>query len=210
MAGNFQALTLFVLGDEAGAQGLQDELIAHAEATGHAHSLAQSLIFGCLLLSLREQGPALQRLAERTEQVGRDHGFALMAGGGRFFRGAALLHQGQAEAGLPLMREGAAGWWGTGARNYRAHGEMMMARAEAALGHLDTARTLLLAAHEGIALTGETWAEPELRRMEALMLRQADGEAVYQQRLAEAMALAQRQGAVMWRERIAAAHASGA
>lgn len=209
MAGNFLALTLFVLGDEQGAQQLQDDLIAHAEATGHAHSLAQSLIFGCLLLSLREQGVALQQLAARTEQVGRDHGFALMAGGGRFFRGAALLHQGEAEAGLPLMREGAAGWWGTGARNYRAHGEMMMARAEAALGRLDDARTLLLAAHEGIALTGETWAEPELRRMEALLLRQTDGEALCQQRLAEALALADRQGAVMWRERIGAAQAAG-
>ncbi|WP_395700874.1 AAA family ATPase [Aquabacterium sp.] len=208
MAGNFQALTLFVLGEEESAQALQDELIAHAEATGHAHSLAQSLIFGCLLLSLREQGPSLAALAERTEQVGREHGFALMAGGGMFFRGAALLHQGQAEAALPLMRDGAAAWWGTGARNYRAHGEMLMAQAEAALGRLDDARTLLLAAHEGIALTGEVWAEPELRRIEALLLRPAEGRAASQRRLTEALALAERQGARMWQQRIAAAVAA--
>lgn len=204
MAGNFLALTLLVLGDEPAAQALQDEVIAHAEATGHAHSLAQSLIFGCLLLSLREQGPALARLAERTVQVGREHGFMLMAGGGEFFRGAALLHQGQPAEALPLMRSGATAWWGTGARNYRAHGEMLMAQAEAALGRLDDARTLLLAAHEGIRLTGETWAEPELRRVEALLLRDSDGPAACARRLAEASALAVQQGAVLWQRRCAA------
>lgn len=208
MAGNFLALTLFVLGDEAAAQALQEELIAHAEAIGHAHSLAQSLIFGCLLLSLREQGPALALLAERTVQVGREHGFALMAGAGQFFQGAALLHQGQPAAALPVMRDGAAAWWGTGARNYRAHGEMLMAQAEAALGRLDDARMLLMAAHEGITLTGEVWAEPELRRVEALLLQEAEGPAACRRRLADALALAERQGALMWQRRSAAALAA--
>lgn len=208
MAGNFLALTLFVLGEEGAAQTLQEELIAHAEATGHAHSLAQSLIFGCLLQSLRGQGPSLATLAERTAQVGREHGFVLMAGGGQFFQGAALLHQGQPEAALPLMREGAAAWWSTGARAYRAHSEMLMAQAEAALGRLDDARMLLLAAHEGIALTGEVWAEPELRRVEALLLRETEGTAACQQRLAAALALAERQGALMWQQRCAAALAA--
>ncbi|MBI5258920.1 MAG: AAA family ATPase [Burkholderiales bacterium] len=208
MTGNFLALTLFVLGEAEEAQALRRELVQHGEATGHAHSLAQALVFGCVLLSLAEDGPALATLAERTAQIGREHGFVLMASGGRFFQGAALLHQGRPEAGLPLMSEGAAAWWGTGARNYRAYVEMLMAQAEAALGRLDNARTLLLAAHEGIAMTGETWVEPELRRVEALLLRDVEGAAACERRLREALACAERQRATGWQRKCLASLAA--
>lgn len=201
MAGNFLALTLFVLDEADAARALQQSLIEHAEAIGHAHSLAQALLFGCLLLSLCGDGPAVAGLADRTVQVGREHGFQLMTGAGQFFQGAALLHQGQPDAALRPMREGTAAWWGTGARNYRAWGELMLAQAEAALGRGTDTRVLLTAAHEGITLTGETWAEPELRRVEALLLRGLDGEATCRRRLQDALALAERQGAPMWQRR---------
>ena len=204
MAGNFLALTLVVLGEEDAAQRLQLDLIDHAEAIGHAHSLAQALVFGSLLLSLLQQGPPLTERAARAERIGREHGFTLMAAAGRFFQGAALQHQGRSQEALPLMREGAEAWWGTGARNYRAHGEMLLAQAEAALGQLDAARALLRAADDGIALTGEVWAEPELRRVEALLLRDADGDAVCRQRLDEALRLAEAQGATGWARRCSA------
>jgi predicted ATPase/class 3 adenylate cyclase len=198
MAGNFLALTRLVRGEDDAAQALQQATIAHAETTGHAHSLAQSLVFGCLLLSLQTQGPALADRAARTVQVGRDHRFALMAGAGRFFEGAALLHQGRPADALPIMRAGAQAWWGTGARNYRAHGEMLMAQAEAALDQLDGARALLAAAREGIAMTGETWLAPELLRVEALLLRPSEGDACCAERLTAALALAESQGAEGW------------
>nr|WP_246312460.1 adenylate/guanylate cyclase domain-containing protein [Aquabacterium terrae] len=201
MAGNFMALTLLMLGEDDAARALQDELIAHAEAIAHAHSLGQALVFGCLLLSILGDGVGLAARAAHTARVGREHGFALIAGAGRFFEGAALLHGGDPAAALPAMREGAAAWWGTGARNYRAHGEMLMAQAELALGRLDDARALLRAAHEGIAQTGETWLEAELRRAEALMLREADGDAPCERRLMEALRLAQAQHALGWQRR---------
>jgi predicted ATPase len=204
MAGNFLALTRLVLGQDADAQALQQATIAHAEATNHAHSLAQSLVFGCLLLSLLEQAPALAERAARTVQVGRDHRFALMAGAGRFFEGAALLHQGHPAEALPIMQAGAQAWWGTGARNYRAHGELLMAQAEAALGRLDAARSQLDAAHEGIALTGETWLQPEVLRVEALLLRPIEGDERCRDRLLAALALAQAQGAHGWARRCGA------
>lgn len=201
MAGNFLALTLFVLGEGDAAWSLQQELIAHAEAIGHAHSQAQALVFGSLLLSLRGDGTRLTELAERTVRVGLDHGFVLMAAGGRFFQGAAVLLQGDPARALPIMREGADTWWRTGARNYRAHVDLMMAQAEAELGHIDEVRALLRSADDGIALTGEVWMEPELRRVESLLLREADDEDLFRQRLDEALRLAENQGAHEWRRR---------
>lgn len=201
MTGNFLALTLFMLGEPAQALALHEEVLAHAEGFGHAHSLAQALVYGCVLSSLLEQGPPLAALAARCAEVGRRHGFPLMTGGGHFFQGAALLHQGDAAGALPVMAEGASTWWGTGARNYRAYAELLMAQAEAALGQLDNARTLLLAAHEGIRLTGETWVEPELRRVEALLLQPVEGPGRCRERLVEALALAREQKASMWERR---------
>ncbi len=201
MTGNFLALTLFVLGEPEPALALHEDVLAHAERLDHAHSLAQALVFGCILRALLEQGPALAALAARCAETSRAHGFPTLAGGGRFFEGAALLFQGQVADAARVMAEGAAAWWVTGARSFRTYAELLMARAEAEQGRLDNARTLLLAAHEGTRLTGETWVEPELARAEALMLREAEGPQRCHARLSAALSMARQQKALMWERR---------
>lgn len=201
MTGNFLALTLYVLDEPEAALVLHEEVLAHAEQLDHAHSLAQALVFGCILRALLEQGPPLAALAARCAETSRTHGFPTLAGGGRFFEGAALLFQGDAASAARVMAEGAAAWWVTGARSFRTYAELLMARAEAEQGRLDNARMQLLAAHEGTRLTGETWLEPELCRVEALMLREAEGPARCRERLGAALALARQQRARMWERR---------
>ncbi|MED5621137.1 AAA family ATPase [Ideonella sp. BN130291] len=206
-ASNFLSLTLFVLGDEHKALQVQRAGLAQADALDHAHSKAQARVFGCLLLALRGDWKELPLWAERVIDLGRTRGFPLMEGGATFFFGAAQAFGGGGmaalEAGLQTMQQGAQLWWGTGARNYRSYGELLMAQAQAALGRFDAARQLLAAARQGIEDTGERWVEPELLRMEGLLLREVDGQDASIARLQQALALAHAQGAAGWERRAA-------
>jgi class 3 adenylate cyclase/predicted ATPase len=204
IASNFLALTQFVLGEPDAALACQQAALAHAEQMDHAHSKTQALVFGCLLLTLRGDWPAIPAWAERAIELAQRRGFPLMEGGARFFLGAAQAFGGSdrhaLQAGLAAMQDGAELWWGTGASNYRAYGEVLMAQAHAALGDLESARAMLRASAECIAKTGERWAEPELWRVEAELLHAHDGSV--RTRLREALALAERQGATAWAQRI--------
>ncbi|HJV62535.1 MAG TPA: hypothetical protein VJ743_16435, partial [Albitalea sp.] len=208
---NFLALTCLVLDDADEAMSLQRDGLARAESLAHAHSVAQALVFGCLLLALRGDWDELRDWSQRTCALAGERGFALMDAGGRFFRACAIAFDGDAEAGLAQMHEGAQAWWKTGARNYRTFAEMLLARAHAQLGQHDAAAALLREAHAGIAATGERWVEPELWRVEALLLRErpdADAGSI-EARLQRALSLAQGQQARRW-ERLAAASLAAA
>jgi predicted ATPase len=199
-ASNFLALTLFVLGEEEAARRCQQAGLAQADAIDHAHSKAQALVFGCVLLALCADWAELPRWAGRVIGLGQRHGFPLMEGGGRFFLGAAqAFGDGDAAGGLATMQQGAELWWGTGARNYRSFVELLMARAHASLGRAEAARRLLADAREGMLATGERWVEPELLRMEGELL--AEDEAAAIARLEESLAVARRQGAAGWERR---------
>jgi predicted ATPase len=201
-ASNFLALSLFVLGEAEASLDVHRAALVHAEQLDHAHSTAQALVFGCLLLALHGDWRRLVPLAERTVALGRARGFPLMEGGGRFFLGAAMAQDGgDAEAALAVMEEGAQLWWGTGARNYRAYAQMLEAEVHVRLGHTERAKALLSAAHDGIAATGERWVEPELWRVEGEWLRGVDGEAASLAKLQHALKLAQAQGAQAWVQR---------
>lgn len=200
VSSNFLALALFVLDNQDEALATHRRSLQHARALDHAHSLAQAMVFGCVLLALCRDWQALAPLAEQTIALGRTHGFPLMEGGGRFFLGAAMGQQSEqdAESALAVMEEGAKLWWSTGAINYRALLEILLAEMHMRLGRLDRARALLAAAHEGIERTGERWVEPELWRVEADWLRTEDGDATSKARLQRALTLARRQGAARW------------
>lgn len=192
-ASNFLALTRAVLGDEAGALAVQREGLAWAEELDHAHSLAQALVFHCLLLAVLERWHEVPPLAERAETLGRKRGFPLMESAGRFFAAAAqaLADTGADPGGaLPAMAQAASDWWATGAANYRPLVELLLARTHAALGHRTEVLRLLAAAEHGIAVSGERWIEPEYWRISALLRPE-----VRAPHLAQAEAVATAQGA---------------
>ena len=215
-ASNFLSLSLFVLGEADAALDCQHAALAHAHALDHAHSHAQALVFGCLLLALRGDWHELTGWAEQAVALSQRRGFPLIEGGGHFFIGAAQAfgegRSGSLAEGLAAMQRGAAMWWGTGARNYRPYGELLMAQAAARLGRLDEAKGLLQVAQRGMAASGERWIEPELLRMQGELLHAHD----VQHRttlLRLASHLARRQGARRWErtaaDSLAACHANG-
>jgi class 3 adenylate cyclase/predicted ATPase len=200
---NFLSLTMFVLDDPDAALAVSHEGLAWAETLDHAHSLAQALVFNGLLLALRGDWRTLPAIAERTIELGRQRGFPLMEGGGRFLLGAAQAFGGNELAGLATLEAGATQWWATGARNYRPFCEMLLGTVHARLGDLAAARRWIDAAKAGIADTGERWLEPELLRVEAELLHPLDGDAARESRLQQALALAHAQQARAWERRAA-------
>jgi len=165
MASNFLALTRMVQGESDAARQIQGEGLAWAEKIDHAHSLAQALVFYCLLLSVQEDWSVVAPLAERTIQVSRSRGFPVMESGARFFLGAARAFSGEPESGLQVMQESSVRWWATGIRNYRPFSELLLARVHARCGDLAAARARLADARRGIAETGERWIEAEMWRL---------------------------------------------
>ena len=212
IAGNFLALTLFVMGEDEAALARQREGLAHAEVLDHAHSKAQALVFGCVLLALLGEWAELAQWAERAVTLSQAQRFALMEAGGRCFLGAARSFGtddlAEAARGLEQMQQAAHQWWSTGARNYRSFVEVLMARAHARLGRIDPCRALLQDARQGVEQTGERWAEPELWRAEGELLRGIDGEALSLHKLRQALAVAEAQGARGWVRRARASLAA--
>lgn len=210
-ASNFLSLSLFVLGEDEAALACQREGLAHAETLDHAHSHAQALVFGSLLMALCGRWQELPAWAERVIALAQARGFPLMEGGGRFFLGAAQAFGGTGDEalaqGLAAMQRGAELWWGTGARNYRSYGELLMAQAAAALGRREEALRYLAAAAQGMADTGERWVEPELLRVQGELM-QAQDPAASLALLQQAHEVARRQGAHGWLRRTAASLAA--
>lgn len=187
-ASNFLALTLAVLGEDDAAVQVQRDGLAWATELDHAHSLAQALVFHCLLLAVLERWADIPPLAERAQELGRRRGFPLMESAGRFFTGCALAYGGDAQTALPQMVQAASDWWATGAHNYRPLIELLLARIHAEQGDEAEVGRLLDAARAGIEASGERWLEPEWWRVRALLRPAERAEALAK---AEALALAQ-------------------
>ena len=170
MTSNFLALTRLVQGQVDAAIEVQRQGLAWADRIDHAHSIAQALVFYCLLLAVHEDWANVPPLAERTIEVGVKRGFPVMESGGRFFLGAARAFDGDLEGGLKTMRESSVQWWASGIRNYRPFSELLLARAHAMCGDMDAARTFLDAARSGIEATGERWIEAEMWRVRGELL----------------------------------------
>jgi class 3 adenylate cyclase/predicted ATPase len=196
-ASNFLALTLAVLGEDEAAVAVQRAGLAWAEQLEHAHSLAQALVFHCLLLAVLERWDDIGPLAARARELGQRRGFPLMESAGRFFGALPAAFGGDAAGALPTLAQGANDWWATGAQNYRPLVEMLLARTHAQLGHDDEVTRLLEHAAEGITTSGETWLEPELWRIRARLLPGLRADA-----LARAETLAREQGALGLLERV--------
>ncbi len=170
MTSNFLALTRLVQGQVDAALEVQRQGLAWADRIDHAHSIAQALVFYCLLLAVHEDWANVPPLAERTIEVGVKRGFPVMESGGRFFLGAARAFDGDLEGGLKTMRESSVQWWASGIRNYRPFSELLLARAHAMCGDIDAARTFLDAARSGIEATSERWIEAEMWRVRGELL----------------------------------------
>ena len=142
-------------------------------------------------------------LLERTKAHALDvwHAYA------ECFQGDILIRQGNATAGVPLVRNAQDRLETAGFHLYRTVFHAVLASGLQALGRVEEALGLLDAALALTRQTGEAWYVPELLHQHARLLMTRDNTQADARRLIEqSLALATEQGAVAWASRVNSWH----
>ena len=170
-------LAMFVSGDVEGALHLARETLLAADALRHPQSTALALSYiACNVFGFCQSPDHLMRGAKRLIALADQHRLGGFRAHGVAFMGWALSQQGEPEKGIALMaqaierfdaaeyRLGVAGHLANLADAQRLSGRLSEAKASAARA-LDTA-----------FVSGNGWLEPELRRIDALIVSELSSE----------------------------------
>lgn len=154
---------------------------------------------------LRRDVAAARHEADRLIALARARGIPYWTSLGDFLRGWALSEDGQAEAGLAVMRQAVAGMRLGGHLIQVPHELVLQAQACARAGRTDEGLALLGEAQEAVERTGERSQEAELHRTRAELLLAGDAsrEVEAEQSLGRALAVARAQEARLWELRAA-------
>jgi class 3 adenylate cyclase/predicted ATPase len=196
-------IVLFCLGypDQALAQGSAS--IAAARRLGHPHSLAGSLAYDTILLSLVGENAALDDLAGQLVAVATEQGFPFWRALGKTYRGWAKVKNGYWAEGISLLRSGSASCRATGAVQATSHYIALLAAACEIAGQIVEGLTELDDALQIVERTGQRWFAAELNRHKGeLLLRQGHTEASVKLYY-KALSIAREQEAKLWELRAA-------
>jgi class 3 adenylate cyclase/predicted ATPase len=199
----FLAIVLFCLGHVVEARARSTAAIAEARRLAHPPSLAVSLTNGARLLSFTGKEAPLEEWAGELAEMATEQGFLLWRASGMIFRGWIRANEGDAAAGIALLRQGAADYRATGAQVWVPYQIALLASAHETAGEIGEARRLLGSALEVVETTGERWLVAELYRHQGrLMQRQGKPEAA-EELYRKALRVAGEQQARLWELRAA-------
>jgi predicted ATPase len=145
-----------------------------AEKLANPVSMAASLVYAAMTHQFRREGRAAQQRAEAAIALSDEHGLPQFLTVGTILRGWALTAQGQLEEGIVQMREGLAARREQGIELARPWYLALLAGACGEAGEIDEARRLLA---EACSLSDKGYYEPELRRLEGMLLLKQKGRA---------------------------------
>jgi predicted ATPase len=171
----YAAWILWNLGYPDQALQRMDEALTLARGLSHPHSLAFALVFATLLHAYRREGPAVQERAEATISLSTEQGFPSWLAQGTVMRGWALAEQGQAEEGIPQIREGLAGWRATGAELGSPWWLTLLAEAYGKVGQIEAGLEALAEALAAVNKSGERHYEAEIYRLQGELLLKDEG-----------------------------------
>ncbi len=171
----FGALSLWSLGFPDKALARSGEELALASKTTHAFSLAFSLWVAARLHQVRGEVTTVEERVKTMMELSTEQGFLAWIGHGMILRGWALCMRGRGEEGIEQIRQGLAAERGAGADLHRTHYLALLAEAYGATGkHEEGLATI----DEGLAMvekTTEGYSEPELHRLQGVLLLQKNG-----------------------------------
>jgi predicted ATPase len=199
------AWTLWCLGYPTQALRRSQEALALAQALAHPHSLAFAQYFATWMHHHRRETSAVQAQAEALLNLATAQEFPLHVGLGTFWRGWALVMQGQGVAGLTQMHEGVAAVMAVGLRLARPHLLVRLAEATGHVGQIAEGLRLLAEALTMLEESGQGEFLAEAYRLQGeLRLRQAVPEAAQAEACFQrALTIARRQQAKSWELRAA-------
>jgi predicted ATPase len=194
---SYGAVVLWHLGHPDRALEAADESLVLAERVGHPFSTAFAFDMAAAVHQFRREPAPTRERADRAIALATEHGFPLWAAYGHVLRGWAAVQERRRAGQMRELREGLTAWRATGAQIVGPYLLGMIAEAYWHRGRPEKALPLLTEALARVEASGEGWWEPELRRLEGVMLlaghapRPADAE----RRLVDALACARRRGA---------------
>jgi predicted ATPase len=199
------ANTLWCLGTPAQAVRRMQEGFALAQQWAHPYSLVVTHYWAVWLHYYCREMPAVQARAEVLLTLATAQGFPLWVGVGTFWRGWALVMQGQGAAGLVQLRQGMATIEATEQTLVRPPYLVLLAEALGHAGQVAEGLHLLAEPLGVFAASGREDLLAEAYRLQGVLLQQqtvpeaAQAEACFQQ----ALTIARRQQAKSWELRAA-------
>ncbi len=192
-------LPLWHLGSTDEALRVNEEAIGLAREIAHPFTLAYVLHHtGWFLLQCR-LGAQLQAAAEEQIAITSEQGFAFWHASAIFYKGAGLFHQGDVEAALPLMEEGAQAWHATGAELTMTYQFSTLCKAYTAAGRFEDAHKALDRGLRFVEDNEERCEEAELYRVKGeLLLAESSDQTAAEACFHQALATARRQQGKAW------------
>jgi class 3 adenylate cyclase len=163
----------FLLGDvDQGLNGVL-ETLQSAEKLGHAHSTALALSYVGVILGMSGATDALMGAARRLTAISEKYGLGPFLTVGKAFVGTALCQRADFEQGIAVMQEAIAAADSAGLGRFGLARYLgTLADAQRRSGQLGAAQATCARAVETMA-SDSKWVEPEVRRVEALTIRDA-------------------------------------
>ncbi len=200
LAHAYQSWTSWFLGRPERAVWHVEEAARIGERLAHPPSLAFALSYAAVLHALRGDVAGAWEWSDRAEELARSEGMALWLALSRIVRGWCLAGEGDLPAGIALLRDGLEGWQETGSELGRPYFDSMLAHALGRAGEYDEALAIVGRIDAVIERTGQWIFEPERRRVEAVLLSEADSSSAVARRaeklLEEAIASARKRSAL--------------
>ncbi|MGH6895080.1 MAG: AAA family ATPase [Geminicoccaceae bacterium] len=200
---SYSAWSLWGLGYPDQALRRSDEARTLAEQLASPVSVAASLVYAAMTHQFRREGQAAQERAEAAIALSDEHGLPQFATVGTILRGWALAAQGAADEGIAEMRQGLAVRREQGIELARPWYLALLAGAYDEAGQIDEGMSVLA---EALSLPDAGFFEPELRRLEGVLLLKRSGRAAAAEAQAcfeQGLDLARRQGTKGWELRAA-------
>jgi TOMM system kinase/cyclase fusion protein len=166
------AWTLWCLGYPNQGLTRSHEAVALAQQMASPFSVAFALSCEAEFHQFRREQGCTQGRAEAAISLTTEQGFPFFMAFGAILRGWALVHQGQAQAGIDQINQGLRGLRATGAELGRSYWLALLAEAYGILGKPETGLAVLGEALTLADATGERWYESELYRLKGELLLQ--------------------------------------
>ncbi|HTA14327.1 MAG TPA: hypothetical protein VK781_05660 [Solirubrobacteraceae bacterium] len=195
---------LFILGFPDQALASNRAAIIGARKLAHPPSLALSLGFGAILLSLVGDDAIFAKRLDELAGVVADHDFPLYRRGtGMVLRGWLTVKNGDVEEGIALLRGGLTDYRAIGQEAWIPYFISLHAAACKIDGQIEASMTLVNEALQTAGRTGERWFLSELNRLKGqLLLRQRHTETA-EELYRKALSVAREQNAKLWELRAA-------
>lgn len=186
------SLTLFCLGDIDRALEVGADALRSGDMLRHPHSTAIPLGYvGGWVFGLCDASDNLMYEARRLMTLSEQHRLTAFSGFANFFLGWAMVQLGQLEKGAEKIEHGVQILESIEFRLSLCGCLGLLADVRRQQGNLQAAEAACAKAVDWIAAGSSVWFEPELRRIEALILRETEGSTSAEKALRRAVACAQ-------------------